>query len=208
MSNDTEILEIPQILGDLETHTLSSNGFQYDLPLRRQDIAEEKELKRFIKSCEGMIRHSVEYRSWTDFIKEILGYYSCAITGEVSSQVTTDIHHHPISLYAITKTIIMDKMSSSVPFCSFDIAQAVIELHFQNQVGFVCLARTMHEKFHNGYLSIPMELVQGDFKSILFQYKFDEEDLEIIQGRLEITKENCGWENGQYTWSRNEYNSK
>ena len=206
-----EILYTNQILIKSEDgkNELSSEQTPYNLPLRRSDIEEESEFKRFVKACERMIRQSPEYRVWTDYIREILGEHSCAITGEVHSQTTVDIHHHPVSLYTIVKAVLNQYMGSDKEFCTFDIATKVIELHYQNKVGYVPLIRSLHIKFDNGFLLIPMELVLGDYKTFLKDYTdfLEEEDLDVINGRLAINKENCGWGDG-YNWGRDSYKGK
>ena len=58
----------------------------------------------------------------------------------------------------------------------------------------------MHEKFHNGFLSIPLQLVRGNYKTFLEEYSkyMDDDDLETIESRLSITESNCGWSRDNY----------
>jgi len=85
-------------------------------------------------------------------------------------------------------------------FCTLDIAYDAIQLHFQNKVGYVALLKSMHEKFHNGYLTLPKSLIKGDYQYFLNEYSkyLDEDDNNIIQSRLAVNEHNC-------TWSRDEY---
>lgn len=187
-----------------EDMELSSENSPYTLSLRRGEFIDEKDLNRFVKSVEKVVRGCPEYREWTGYIKDTLGHYSCSLTGEVSAQCDVDIHHHPVTLFSTTKAVIMQYLQSSKEFCTFDIAQDVINLHFENKLGYVVMVRTLHQKFHNGFLNLPMDIVHGNWQHIVYEYEHDDDDAEIIQSRLAITRENCGW-GDKYKWSKDTY---
>ena len=191
---------------NIENNELRSDETPYTLPLRITNIDDDKDLRRFIKSCENMIRKSPEYRVWTKYVREVLGYVTCDLTNEDHSQCTCDIHHHPVSLYTITKGVIMQHIASSKKFCSADIVTKVLELHFQNRVSVISLIQSLHQKFHNGFLNLPMELVHGDYKYFMEVYAsfLDNSYLEVIQNRLDVNFKNCGFENG-YSWKKDSY---
>lgn len=194
------------IISDVDDRTLSSEKYAYSLKLRLDDIEDEKKLHKFIRSCESLIRHSPEYKLWTSYIREVLGESSCTVTGELHQQTHVDIHHHPFSLYAITKAIINKLIINKDGFCSFDIATKVIELHYENRVGYIPLVSSIHEKYHNGFIQLPMELVKGDWRFMYDNYiqYLDDEDVGTINSRLSISKNNCGW-NKDKTWNRDNY---
>jgi len=197
VGNNTEIVK----LSSEEENTLVSSVVNFKLPLRIDDFADEKEIERFIKSCERLVRNSPEYKLWISYIRDVLQMECCRITGENMNETSVDIHHHPFTLYSIIKALLYKKLGNDEKFCSFDIAIECIELHFQMKVPFVPLVSSLHEKFHNGFLKIPMELVYGSIDYLidnLFPY-LDEEDKIIIQERLSINKYNCGWTEG-YKW--------
>ena len=98
-------------------------------------------------------------------------------------------------------------MASSSPFCSFDIATSVINLHYENKLGYIPIVKSLHEKFHNGYLQIPMNLIHGNWKYMLSQFSFDDDDMDTITSRLAINKNNCGWTD-RYTWKRQAYTTE
>lgn len=198
--------EVSIIESDIDNHELSSEDSLYTLSLRVKDFESDKELRRFIKSCEIIIRKSPEYKVWTSYIREVLGFYTCDLTKENHAQCVCDIHHHPMSLFTITKAIIMQHIAGTQSFCSADIAVDILELHYQNRIGFVSLIRSLHEKFHNGYLNIPMEIVHGDYKYFIDHYGgfLEDEDLETIQERQTINFENCGFKT-KYFWANNDY---
>ncbi len=193
------------ITGDIEKNQLSSTESPYTLTLRREDFEDEKEFQKFIKNCEKLIRGSSEYSYWKEYLREILGFYSCDITGELNSQTSIEIHHHPYTLYCIVKGVVRKYLNKVKSFCSFDICSDVIELHYNNEIGYTPLLSSLHEKYHNGYLLIPMEIVHGNYRSFYEKYVMylDDDDVSDIQEKLNINKENCGWK--KYNWSKDNY---
>lgn len=184
-----------------EEHTIESNIVNLKLSLRIDDFNSEKDLEKFIKACERLVRHSPEYKLWTTYIREVLNMTICHITGESLNETSVDIHHHPFSLFMIVKGLIYKKMGNDEKFCSFDIATETIELHFKMLVPFVPLISSLHEKFHNGFLKIPMEIVYGNCDYLMkeiFPY-IDPDEQNIVNERLTINRYNCGWESG-YKW--------
>jgi len=209
---ETENLqELISLTGELKAPEIEANNFElssekypYKLALRNSGFEEEKERDRFVKCCVRMVRSSPEYRLWVEYIREVLGIHDCAITGETGTQVTIEMHHHPITLYEFTRAIVCLHSASSKEFCSFDVATKVIEYHYNNEVGYIPLATTLHEKYHNGFLSLPMNLVRGDWKKSFDKYEWEDEELSRIEARLAINRENCGWAKG-YQWGKDSY---
>ena len=191
----------PQISSDLSMLGLLSNGEQpYSLTLRRKGFDQDKEFIKFVRNVERLVRSSGEYKEWTDYVKDVLGYCNCAVTDEKSSEVTIEIHHHPITLFLIVKSIMITKINKEIEFCTFDIAQEAIELHFTNRLGYIPLVRTLHEKYHGGFLRIPMELVHGDWMYVFNNYNIEDIDMQLI-GELASVK----LEDVKTAWSRNNY---
>ncbi len=75
-----------------------------------------------------------------------------------------------------------------------------IKHHFQNKVGYVTLIKSIHEKFHNGFLGIPNTVIKGNYQAFLEEHSshIDDEDLDTITQRLSVTDNNCGWGRDNY----------
>ena len=58
----------------------------------------------------------------------------------------------------------------------------------------------MHEKFHNGFLDLPINLIKGNYNIFIDQYSkyIDDDDMEIINNRLSRTISNCSWDKDYY----------
>lgn len=197
---DEMISNSNEVKSNIEKLELYSDNYPFNLPLRISTFDDESLYTKFIKNIEKLVRQSIEYKLWTDYIKDILGVHNCFITHERIDQVKIDIHHHIPSLYILVKAILNKKIQENNEFCSFDIATEVIEIHFKNRVGYVALIKSMHEKFHNGFLRIPIHLVKGDFQWFIREYSeyLDQEDLDVINERLTI-------DNSDNSWSANNY---
>lgn len=188
------------IKSNIEGLELYSDNYPFRLGLRIRNFENEAMYKKFVKSCEGLIRKCHEYRLWKGYIIDVLQINSCAITQETMDEVTIEVHHHIPSLYTLTCSLVNKRIEEEKEFCSFDIAIDAIELHFKNKIGYVALLQSMHEKFHNGYLTVPMRLVKGDYKYFLKEYSkyLDEADLDVINSRLAINESNCSWAKDNY----------
>lgn len=188
------------IKSNVERMELYSDNYPFNLSLRIKTFESEAEYNKFIKNCEKLIRGCSEYKLWRNYIIDVLQVQSCAITEERMDQVGLDIHHHPVSLFTIVKSIINEKLENEESFCSFDICTKVIELHFMNFIGFCSLISSLHEKFHNGFLNIPRSLIKGNYTAYLEQYSkyLDEDDLDTINAKLSITESNCNWSVDNY----------
>ena len=183
-----------------ENLELYSNEYPFKLSLRIKNFNDDAEYKKFIKSVERLIRSSTEYKEWKGYIIDALGIDSCMITNETMDEVTVEVHHHIPSLYDIVCAVVNEHIDKDKEFCSFDISTKIIELHFQNKIGYVTLIKSMHEKFHNGYLRIPINIVKGDYKYILKKYMkyFDDETVDRLNFKLAINKSNCEWTKNNY----------
>ncbi len=190
----------PDVKSNVEALELYSDNYPFSLALRITNFENEAEYKKFVNNCKNMIRKSVEYKLWRKYIVDILGVDKCMITQEHMSQVTIDVHHHIPALATVVKAITNEKLNENKSFCTFDICTEVIELHFKNKIGYVTLIESMHEKFHNGYLSIPIELVRGDYQYFINQYSkhLDEADIEEMQARLAVKHSNTNWSRDNY----------
>jgi len=187
-----------------QPHTIQSDILP-PLSLRISHFPDEKEYTRFIKNVVSLVRHSYEYKLWTKYVKDDLGHNICALSGEVSDEVTIEIHHHPLCLFEIVEVVVNSHIIQSLEFCTADIMKEVLELHFENKVGYIPLCSTLHEKYHNGYLQIPIDKVQGNWQEFLKTYPIPDHIMLKVNMLANIkTTNHKGWIRGQY----NETNSR
>jgi hypothetical protein len=189
-----------EVQSNIEGLELYSDLYPFRLSLRIKNFESEAEYKKFIRNVEALIRRSIEYKLWTSYIKDILQVNCCMITQERMDEVTIDVHHHVPNLYTLVKGLTNECIEKEQEFSTFDIALKAIEIHYANRVGYVVLLKSMHEKFHNGFLAIPMELIRGDYNWFIDHYNgfLDEEDIERINYLLSINVSNCQWSRDEY----------
>jgi len=170
------------------------------LSLKINSFENDKQYMKFIRNCENIIRKSIEYKLWRSYIIDVLGFNKCIITSEINSEVTIDVHHHIPDLFTLVKAIVNKNLDKNTNFCTLDICYEALLLHFSNNIGYVSLLTSMHEKFHNGYLRIPIEAVQGNYKYFLDNFigLLDEDDVEKIHERLNCHMGNCNWSKDNY----------
>lgn len=187
------------IQSDEEEHKLYSTLHPCSLSLRIRTFIDSKDYAQFIKNVERTIRHSSEYKSWRDYITQVLQVNMCSVSKETIEDCSIEIHHHIPSLFILVKTVIDKFIDGGKPFCTFDICTECIELHFRNKIGFVPLISSLHEKFHHGKLEIPASKIMGDYKWLLGNYPFDQEDLTTLKSRLQVKEvSGCDWSRGNY----------
>ena len=189
-----------EVKSNVESLELYSDNYPFSLSLRISNFESESDYKKFVKACERMVRGCLEYRLWKRYIIDVLQINECMITKEKIDDVTIEVHHHLPSMYVLISALVNQCIENGKEFCSFDIAHEAIGLHFQNKIGYVTLLKSMHEKFHNGKLGIPISFVKGDYKFFInsFSKYLDETDLEKLEERMCITESDC-------TWSRDNY---
>jgi hypothetical protein len=189
--------EVKSNVKDLE---LYSDNFPFRLSLRARNFENEAEYKRFVKNTEMLVRRCNEYKLWKDYIIDVLQINECMITHESIDQVSIEVHHHIPSMYTLICSLVNKKLDNSQEFCTFDIAQEAIELHFKNKIGYVTLIKSLHEKFHNGFLTIPISMVKGDYTYFIKEYSkyMDETDIDTVQSRIAINEHNCTWAKDEY----------
>jgi len=193
------------IKSNVENLELYADNHPFRLSLRINKFESESEFNKFIKNVETMVRRSVEYREWKSYILEVLGIKSCVITNERVDECTIEIHHHIPTLYVLVKSIINKKLEAGESFSTFDIALKAIEIHFANKIGYITILRSMHEKLHNGFLPVPIELVKGNYNAFLNEYSkyLDDADLELINVRLATKESTCNWSRDNYSGAIN-----
>lgn len=170
------------------------------LPLRISCFHSEKEFDVFIKNIEYIIRRSIEYKLWVSYVTESLGHNKCVLSHEKMSECDLDVHHHPINLYTIVKSVVSDFLNREQEFSTFDISIKTIELHYQNKVGYIVLLSDLHKKFHNGFQKLPIDYVNGDYRYLLSHYNIDEEQRALIMEYCNTRISDC-----KIKWTKEEY---
>lgn len=128
--------------------------------------------KKFIKAVESEIRRSPQYSEYIRYLSTDQNLTVDVYSGNISSEMaTTEFHHYPFTLYDIVEIIVNKHIQQKDKYTSFDIAQEVLQLHYDNLIGLVKLTKTNHELVHAGKLFIPLDSVFGKVNTFTEMYK-------------------------------------
>lgn len=202
---------ISNVKDDSEKRTKVNIDIQeYDSKVAYLDILEDLDDKT-ISYIEREIRNSIEYRNYINYLKNELDLTKCSLMPGIDikeTAVSLEFHHYPLTLFDITKIVgseMIDKLDDNEKVSCFDISERVLEEHYLNNVGLVPLTKTMHDMAHNRTIVVPIDKVNGNYKSFLQKYSnyIDEE----IQDKVtEIEMESMSDESKQYNKTKLEKN--
>ena len=146
---------------------------EYNVILRN-----DKDKVKFIKRCEKIIRSSMEYKDYINFLREHVDMDKCAFYQKVSSaesrRVKIEIHHEPFTLYDYTEAVVNRFIEEGIPLNDLLIADEVMELHYNNMVGLIPLSKTIHQVVHNSNkIKIPLNMVYGKYTDFITSDKYE-----------------------------------
>lgn len=162
------------------------------------DIDNIKARTKFISRVERIVRNSLEYRSYIQFLKTNIDLNSCIFFENMSQENTgkrkkilIQLHHDPLTLYDIVDAVTRKFEEEGKPINAMLIADEVMECHYNNIVGLVPLSKTAHEMVHNSEkLYIPLNCVYGNYSEFIDKYYdyLDDSVFEKINRKVEKTK--------------------
>lgn len=142
-------------------------------PLPKYNTPKDRE--KFIKTCEIVIRKSLEYKEYVRFLKENLNMNECTILSNIKSgngkRYRIEIHHEPFTLFDIVETVINRRLEEGESISALKIADEVMDLHYSGMVGLVPLTTTMHELVHNGRIFIPLQFIYHKYDEFFKEYE-------------------------------------
>lgn len=135
----------------------------------------ERERVKFIKMCESIIRKSMEYKEYIKFLKQNMDMNKCIVLKglniENGKRYSIEIHHEPFTLFDIVETVISKREENDESINPFFIADEVMELHYDEKVGLVPLAKTMHQLVSDDKIFIPLQLIYHKYDKFYEEYE-------------------------------------
>lgn len=156
------------------------------------DFEDEKQLKKYFKAVERMVRSSFEYREFISYIKENFDMDRCAfIKSEKGTEFKVEQHHYPFTLYDIVEIVYRKRVYYGELLDVEMVAKEVTMLHYKLIIGLIPLSKTAHQLHHDGKLFIPVDKVLGRYDAFVELYKefMTTEQLETLS-RIESYSEN------------------
>ena len=130
-----------------------------------------KDIKRFIKNVENLVRSSVEYSNYISYLSNDQGIINDALMSKITSDsATLEFHHYPFTLYDIVEIVLNYNIKRKNKVTSISLAEEVMKLHYKNIVGLTRVSKTVHQLAHSGSIFIPLDSIFGDVNEFINQY--------------------------------------
>jgi len=133
-------------------------------------IMNEKDKIKLIKTIERIVRSSMEYKQYIQYLRDEIDMTLCSFFNNINNKntkkISIEIHHEPFTLFDLTQ-IVLDKWVNEEK----DIIPLLIA--------------------HNGKLFIPLQNLFGNFVSFIEEYeKYISKDLlSLLEAKFKISKE-------------------
>ena len=150
------------------------------IPRASYVLTNNRDKVKFIKTCEILVRTSLEYRDLIDYLRTKMGMNFCSFFHNVSkdsfkkTRIRIEIHHEPFTLYDIVSIVLNKHLEEKKPeerIEMLDIAEEVMGLHYDGYVGLLPLSETVHELVHSGKLFVPLQFIDEGFNTFYTAYK-------------------------------------
>jgi len=158
-----------------------------------------KQRRKLIEQVKKAIRSSMEYRDYVQYLKENVDMDSCAFFKNVTSnskennenkKVKIEIHHEPFTLEDYVSVVLDKYIEEGREIDALDIAEEVMELHYNNEVGLIPLSKTIHQIVHNtGKVPIPLYMCYGNYTQFLRDYNVDDDLLDKLKRKMDQTNQ-------------------
>lgn len=161
---------------------------------RNYIVMNDKDVINLVKEVERIVRGSIEYKQYIQFLKETVDMTECSffqnINNKNKTSVSIEIHHEPFTLFDIAMVVVQKWMDLDIPINPLLLAEEVMELHYKNMVGLIPLSITVHQLVHDGQLFIPLQYVYGNYLALVEEYGSYMTKIEpILMEKIRMSKE-------------------
>lgn len=200
-----EILPGINISKSKKNPTLDSNDSIYELPFYKdaEFFYNLDNYVYYIKGIEAMVRRSKYYKRYVAFLKKDLGMNFCQVKGNIQENEDDkheliEMHHGPIlTLFDYVAIIVEYYLVNNKPISTFNIANEVIQEHYNLHVQTVMLCETAHQEVHDNKIFINMKQGFGDLNAFIEKYRDGllPEQIVKINKYIELSKQFDSYDN-------------
>lgn len=158
-------------------------------------LVTDKEKVNFIRAIEKMVRGSFEYKEYIGYLINAQQMNVCSafegVSKELARNIKLEIHHEPFTLYDISYIIYLRFLSMGKEINIYDLAEAVLAIHFRGMVGLLPLSKTVHELVHVGKVFLPLQYLDEGFMKFYHEFKEEVKQTsleEVLEKKIEISK--------------------
>ena len=156
----------------------------------------DKDKRKFIERTKRIVRSSKEYKDYIRYLKENMDMDRCVFFKKVKhtsgNAIKSEVHHEPVTLDDIVRTVINKQLAEGRKLNDLDVANEVMELHYNDMVGLVPLSETIHELVHSdtNKVFVPLNMVYGNFNKFfeLYQDYMEDDILTRLEFKIDQTK--------------------
>lgn len=156
----------------------------------------DKDKRKFIERTKRIVRSSKEYKDYIRYLKENMDMDRCVFFKKIKhtsdNAIKIEVHHEPFTLDDIVRTVINKQLAEGRKLNDLDVANEVMELHYNDMVGLVPLSETIHELVHSdtNKVFVPLNMVYGNFNKFfeLYQNYMEDDILTRLEVKIDQTK--------------------
>ncbi len=157
-----------------------------------------KEEVKFIKTTELIIRKSIEYKDYINFLKNHMDMKRCAVLHnlkiEDGKKYSIEIHHEPFTLFDICSIVLNRRRAEGDLITPLAIADEIMELHYNENVGLIPLTKTIHQLVHDDNIFLPLQLIYHKYDKFYDEYEdyIDDNIKEKLDMKIKASLEYSG----------------
>lgn len=168
--------------------TLDSETSMFELPFYKDTdyLSNIDNFVAFVKGVERMVRSSKYYSRYISYLKNDIGLNFCQVLSNIKVEdekavTKIEMHHGPILTLFDYASIIIDWMLyNNKKVSTFDVADILIEEHFNNNIQVVMLSETVHQLVHDDKVFLNINQAFGNLNAFIKKYRDGISD-EMIQ---------------------------
>jgi len=158
----------------------------------------------FVKAVESTVRTSKYYSRYISYIKNEVGLNFCQVLSNIKQEdedtpVEIEMHHGPILTLFDYICILVDwSLYNNKKITTFNIANKMLEEHFENNVQIVMLSKTVHEEVHENNIFLHTKHAFGDLNAFLDRYKegLSQEQIDKINKYISLCEKYDSFDKG------------
>ena len=155
--------------------TIDSDNSFYELPFYKDAdyFYNWDNTSAFANAVEKLVRSSNQYSRYIKYLKERLGLTYCQVLSNIDDEsATIEMHHGPIlTLFDYAIIMIDHCLYYNKKITTFQIANLLLEEHFNNNIQVVMLSKTVHEEVHENNIFLNMKHGFGDLETFIKRYR-------------------------------------
>ena len=179
MAKKEEMLGVT-FVNDTNEPSIDSNNSMYYIPFYKTDEYFDvyENTVTFIKNCEALVRKHSFYKSYINYIINVVGMKTCQVLPNIEvdesgqNNITIEMHHGPILTLFDTCEIVLNHLRhiGCKDITTFKVANIVLEEHRLNNVRVIMLSKSVHQKVHDDSIMLNYRMGFGNTYEFLRKY--------------------------------------